>query len=164
MEPHWWFAQPLRTSLPVMLFSIDKKAPLLDNYQTDRDLDLFSERLITILRAAGVRFETFPANLIDYKTNDIIPVLYEVFHLLESYACADLQHSTDGLLTLSEDCLHRGRPFFRLVEAPQIVLIHRDLQATLEAAHVTGCQYTSLSEYQNITLYPQLSAQKLSKN
>ena len=157
MKPHWWLAQPIQTMLSPMIFAVDKKAPLLDNYQTDRDLDLYSEKLISIFNAAGVRFETFPTTLVDYRSNDVLSVKYEVFHLLERYRCADIQRSQDGPLALTEDCLHQDRPLFRLAEAPQIVLIRQDLQSALEAAQVTGCWYVPLSEYQKVALYPDLA-------
>jgi hypothetical protein len=159
LQPHWWLCQPLNVSIPDITFAISKNAPLLDNYKTGWDIELYSERMINIIESFGVSFEIFPANIVDYKTGEKINATYKIFHLLEIYKCADLKRSKDGHIILSEECINRGRYLFRLGEAPQLVLIHKDLQDALESNQITGCEYNPLSEYQNTTLLPDFLSQ-----
>lgn len=67
---------------------------MLDNYFTGTRFDLYSKRLISILRAAGVQFETVPATLVDRKTREPLPVAYEVFHLLEVHPALEVYRAT----------------------------------------------------------------------
>ena len=83
--PHGWEGVPLTTPPPHLTFAVSAKAPMLDNYFTGTEFDLYSERLIRLLRAAGVQGETFPATLVDRKTKKPLPAACKVFHLLEVY-------------------------------------------------------------------------------
>jgi hypothetical protein len=154
-EPHWWLAQPRRTPFPLTTFAINPHVPLLDNYHTDHaELDLYSEKLIGLLRTASVHFELFPATLVNANTAVPLPAAYHVFHLLEIYPGADMERSAAGPLTLTEACLRAGKPLFRLAECPPIVLIHRDLRAAFGAAGITGCTYQSLHTLQQLFQHP----------
>ena len=150
----WWEARPLQSPLPPLTFAVNKRAPFLDNYRTDWSFDLYSAKLIELLRNAGILFEIFPATLIDYKTNEPLSQQYAVFHLLETHPCIDIEQSGHGTLTLSDDCLQHGRPLFRPAEAIQLVLIHQSLQTQLDAAQITGCAYELLSRYGNTPVFP----------
>jgi hypothetical protein len=110
--------------------------------------------MIGIIEGFGVSFEEFKAHIVDYKTGEEIDRRYKVFHLLEIMRSADLNRSGDGCIVLSDECMKRGKYLFRLGEAPQLVLIHKDLQAALGAAHITGCEYVPLGDYRNTTLSP----------
>src|SRR6266566_168609 len=70
---HWWQARPLQHQLPPLTFAVNKRAPLLDNYLTNCIFDLYSAKLIRVLDNLGIQFETFPATLIDYKTEESLP-------------------------------------------------------------------------------------------
>jgi hypothetical protein len=151
---NWWEARPLQSPLPMLTFAVNKHAPFLDNYRTDWSFDLYSTRLIELLRNAGIQFETFPATLLDYKTDEPLPQRYAVFHLLEIHPCIDLEQSGHGTLILCESCLQHKRPLFRPAEAIQLVLMHQSLHIQLNAAQITGCAYEPLSRYGDTPVFP----------
>jgi hypothetical protein len=154
-EVHWGLAQPRQLPLPPTTFALNPHVPLLDNYHTDVwMLDLYSEKLIGLLATAGVHFELFPATLVNAENAARISAAYHVFHLLEIYPGADMERSAAGPLTLTEACLRAGKPLFRLTELPSVVLIHRDLQAALRDAGITGCVYQSLDTLQYVFHHP----------
>jgi hypothetical protein len=137
-----------------MIFTVNRNWPLPDNFFTGNLLNLYSTRLIEILADQGVKFETFPATLIDRKTEVALPISYEVFHLLERHPCIDKERSpTSGPLAvaeqvvLTEECMERQKLFFRAEEASELVFIHQRLKTILEDAGITGCRYITLDEY-----------------
>src|SRR5688572_3410536 len=71
-KPHWWDAEPWVPPPPPLTFAINFKAQLLDNYFTGTLFDLYSGRLIKLLRDAEVQFELFPATIIDQKSHEVL--------------------------------------------------------------------------------------------
>jgi hypothetical protein len=152
-EPHWWNAQPLVRPLPRFTFAINPRAPKLDNYWTGTEFDLYSRRLISILHQAGVKFETFPVTMIDHQTQEVLPVRYQIFHLLEQYAGVDIEQSDiDGpsirKLVLNKRCLEEKPLLFRDEKQTDLVFIHQDLKVVLEKARITGCQFIPVEKFQ----------------
>lgn len=164
-EPDWWDAKPIRTKLPKFhfLFSSDKLFP--DAYWTGAEFELYSSRLIKILREAGVKFETFSAEIRVKKKIDL-PKQYKVFHLLELYPAIDQKLSHENLsstnigtsiqemmfieirkLVLTKSCLRAKRPMFRIKELPNLVLIHETLRAKLDAEGFTGYKCVAVEDY-----------------
>jgi len=160
IKPHWWLAQPLTSPPPKLEFLMDSKAPKLDNQFTGTDLDLYSSRFIEIIRAAGVNFETFPIILRDRDTREVLPLNYELFHLLEKYPALDWERSeleSEGLsirkvkkLVLVDNFLESRKPLVRLSEMKQVVLMHENLKNTLDRAGITGCLYVAVDKYQSL--------------
>jgi len=114
---------------------------------------VYSEKLINILATTGVRFETFPVTIVDYRTRSILPVNYMAFHLLEEYSPIDTEKvKGEGWpirnrpFILDDEIIQNPRPFFRLYERQSLILIHKDLRNTLEAASITGCRYIPIQE------------------
>jgi hypothetical protein len=150
-QDRWWENLPL-DPIPIFTFALNGKAPLLDNYFTGTSTSLYSTRLIDCLRKAGVRFESFPATVLDRTTNQLLPVQYEVFHLLEIHPGLDRERSDyDDMeirkLALTEECIQAGHALFRLDELRDIVLIREDVKAALDEAGITGCQYAPLDHF-----------------
>lgn len=129
---HWWEAKPWIPPPTPLVFALDPKAPHLDNYFTGTLFDLYSARLISLLREAEVRFETFPAQILDSNTGGTVPLEYEVFHLLE-------KRSYKSVGTLQDS---PRRLLFRDAERFELVFIHEDLKATLDKAGISGCLYS----------------------
>lgn len=152
--PHWWDGVPLTVPPPHLAFAVSAKGPMLDNYFTGTEFDLYSERLITLLRDAGVQFETFPATLVDRKTKTPLPVTYEVFHLLEVHPALDVYDSDDPSVLEAELNRERiaqhNRPFFRAQECKGIVLIKDTLRQHLDEVGIRGNQYMTMEEYRRI--------------
>lgn len=152
-QPHWWDCEPLTIPLPRLSFIINAKAPLLDNYFTGTEFDLYSARLVTFLREANVHFETFPAKVAERKTKQVLSsISYEVFHLLETHpgldeTRSDMDDEEIRKLVLTDVCIQSRKPFFRLKENVGIVLIHQTLKSILDAAEITGCKYTPVDEF-----------------
>lgn len=154
-KPHWWKAQPLESPLPLFTFMINEKAPKPDNYNTSTLFDLYSPRLISIFREAGIQFETFPAQIIDRKTKKPLDVTYEIFHLLEMAEGIDLEKSDYDVdspydtrhLVMADERLYAGKLLFRDREFMDLVLMRADLKHELDQANITGCRYTLVEEY-----------------
>lgn len=152
-HPHWWDGVPLTTPPPPLIFAVSAKGPMLDNYFTGNRFDLYSERLITLLREAGVQFETFPATLVDRKTKEPLPVVYAVFHLLEIHPGLNVHHATQGPPIVdraelnAEKYKHHMRPFFRAQESPDLVLVHETLKLHFDTVGITGCNYIPVEEF-----------------
>lgn len=156
-----WFSElpiPIPPAAP-LTFAVNAMAPLLDNYFAGGgSFDLFSTRLVSLLREVGVRFETFPATLVDRDTGLILTAEYELFHLLEEYAVVDelveewnAKHRSDLVTSTISGSTAAGnpsakvdavqvahRPMFRL-EDQALVVIHQNLKTILEEAGITGC-------------------------
>ncbi len=154
----WWTNKPF-TQIPDFAFSIDLDAPLLDNYFTGIGVDLYSSRLIEILRQAKVLFESFPAMITNLYTNASASVSYQTFHLLEIQGGVHMEKSeidkeSGGIrhLVLTQDCLNRSTPLFRLEEYPNLVLLHTSLKDILDKQGITGCLYIPTDDFQNVEL------------
>lgn len=154
-KPDWWQAQPLEQPLPFFTFMINEKAPKPDNYFTGTVFDLYTPRLIEVFREAGIRFETFPAEIIDRKTKKQVEVEYNIFHLLEIAEGIDVEKSdydNDSPydirhLVMKDESLHQGKLMFRDQKFQQLVLMHEQLKARLDQAGITGCSYTTVDEF-----------------
>jgi len=153
-QPHLWDSLPLTTQLPLITFTTRQNALMLDNYFTGTIFDLYSTDLINLLSQAGIRFEQFPALVIDRTTRKPSQKEYKIFHLLEKYSGLDkdlteIHDDTKEIikLVLTDQCLQSGKPLFRLAESRNIVLIHLELKQSLELHNISGCRYIPLSEY-----------------
>jgi hypothetical protein len=136
--PHWWFAQPIHPPLPQLYFEVDASGPFPDNYWTGGIIEIYSNRLVTILQAANVRFESFPVILVDKNTREPVNDEYQAFHLLDMQPLSKIR---------AKD--HQGRVvsiavpslMFRLEKYIDRVVIHEDLQKVLENKHITGFEF-----------------------
>lgn len=158
-EPHWWNAQPLLRPLPHFTFSIDTRAPFLDNYWTGTEFDLYSNKLISFLYAVGAKFETFPVTIVDRHDKSAIPVEYKIFHLLETYPgidieCSDIDDQEIRKLVITSQCLQEKGLIFRDRNLCFLVLVHKKLKDDLHKANITGCNYTPIEEFQVIQPKP----------
>jgi hypothetical protein len=154
-KPHWWKAQPLESPLPLFTFMINEKAPKPDNYNTSTLFDLYSSRLISIFREAGIQFETFPVQIIDRKTKKPLDVTYEIFHLLEMAEGIDLEKSDYDVdspydirhLVMADERLYTDKLLFRDQKFSNLALMREDLKHELDQVNITGCLYTPVEEY-----------------
>lgn len=154
-EPHWWLAQPFSDPVPPLTFLVSSKSPKPDNLFTGTlSIELYTSRLVKLLEEAGVKYETFPAKIIDRKTKSELPIHYKAFHLLEIYPALDeeksvinYQNYTIEKLVLKDKITLISRPLFRIKEHCGIVLIHKKLKETLEKAQITGCVFTPVESF-----------------
>ena len=151
-QPHWWAVKPINPKLSTNVFAINSKAPIVDVYFTGSIFHPYSKKVLNLLRSVGIQFETFPAIMIDRKTQQPLPLEYEVFHLLEMYPAFDMTLTEEGTgyirnLTLTEECLNSKKLMFRVEEAADLVLMHQDLKDLLDANNITGCLYTPVDQF-----------------
>ena len=71
-KPEWWGNIPIPDPRPSFVFRIDSCAPFLDNYATGTKFNIYSEKLISLLKNMGVNFETFPASFFDKRSGEIV--------------------------------------------------------------------------------------------
>jgi len=153
-KPHWWAARPLTSALPLVTFTTPHGAPMLDNYFTGTIFDLYSTDLISLLHEAKVRFETFPTAVIDRVTREALDKKYQIFHLLEicpglDMNLSDIDDSKAEInsLVLTAECLQLNKPFFRLAEAEDLVLISDELMQVFESHNMSGLRYVPINEF-----------------
>jgi hypothetical protein len=130
---HWWFDGPTPVRPSTLTFDVNTEAPLLDNYFTGTILDLYSSKLTELLAEAGVRFETFPAVVVDGRNGRVLDVEYQVFHLLEWYPAVSNKENKVPLM-------------FRVRGLENRVVMHEQIQTTLDQAGITGCYYLHLGD------------------
>jgi hypothetical protein len=165
----WWYGQPLPKPIAEFKFTIDEHAPKLDNYWTGNLFTLYSGKLISILREAGVRHETFPATILGTRTGQIIPG-YALFRLLEMEDALDPERSEYGVvqygrlkfdrlnkLVLKESFLGMKKLMCRIRGQENLILIHQDLKQILETAEITGCDFIPLDASRLNFNFPKLS-------
>lgn len=137
IQENFWKGDTL-VNIPKMTFSINEKAPLLDNYFTGRLFWLFSARLVSIFKDFGVAFELFPTIIIDRKTKNELPVEYMLFHLMQFGSGLD-----DYLFN---DKVNQGLPMFRIQESPDLVVINENLKNAISQTGITGCNIAPLNQ------------------
>jgi hypothetical protein len=160
-EPHWWLAQPLTKKPDRFKFFIPKNGQRLDNYCSGSEIDMYSQKIIDIISDHGVCFESFPADVFDAKSGELLSSDgYRAFHLLEIRPSVDLGKSTitridrGELPTLSvvkpvvlyQEILDCPKPLFRMEDFFNHVLIHQSLRDSFDKAGITGCKYTPIDE------------------
>jgi hypothetical protein len=149
----WWYGQPLEHS-DEFVFSIDEGAPELDNYLTDDIVDLYSEKLISILEASGSSFDVFPASIFSKRERKILNKPYKVFRLREISDCLDMSKSEFELFLIGEhhkeilrkpvftqEFLQSGKLLTRIRGFEKYVVIHADLKKIIETNGITGCDF-----------------------
>jgi hypothetical protein len=152
---HWWSCNPI--SVPILFtdFYVNTKAPLLDNYFTSHSLNLYSQQLVSLIEETGIKFEIFPARLVDKKTKNVASDQYQLFHLLYErngldLALCKIEGTKIQQLTINKTVEEEQIPIFRLTELGHLVLISQKFKETLERQKISGCRYTPISEYQLI--------------
>ncbi len=153
LTPAFWSDQPIQEPLPLFMFHASRHAPKPDNFWTGGGFDLYAPKLLDLLTRAGVPYETFPAQVRDRKTGDLLRDDYRVFHLLARYPALDVAASwrESGAiyrLRLRPDVVVPV-PMFRLDEQASLVLVHEEVKQLLEAHGVTGCRYIPIEAYQS---------------
>jgi hypothetical protein len=157
-KPHWWDAEPLSIPISPITFAVHKKSLMPDNLNTANSVfDLYSPQLINLLSDLQIKFETFPATLIDAQTQEVLPFSYKIFHLLEIYSALDESQSirdknigTIEKLVLNEEIANSRKLMFRVKESRNLVLVHEELKERLINNKITGCLYTPVERFQII--------------
>ncbi len=152
LQRQMWNCAPLE-HVPPLAFTIDRRWPRPDNYFTGNLFQVYSERLIRLLRDSGVHFESWPVPLVDRKTNTELPDRYELFHLLECHRGLSPKSEFDAerrqiyKLVLTQKCLQASPLLFRLQERRNIVLMREDMRMLLKQEGITGFRYVALENY-----------------
>ncbi len=126
-----WIKEAPIESVPELTLLINTQAPILDNYQTGSNLNLYSAKLRRLIAPKRVQFETFPVKLVDQKTKQPLELDYQWFHLQETRSALE-----DTSFSI---------PLFRVRENGMFVIIHKEFKAELDEAGITGCEYTLLT-------------------
>ena len=154
------FPSPLQDEpygVPLALtLCINPKHKHPDNYLVDRAFQLFSERLIELMRQYEVKFESFPATLVDAAGNPQDRLRYHVFHSLEGEQDA-MDHERSGWRGAWELGVPRlvldyskfeHRPLFTcaLIHTP---LMRDDLKQAIRCAGLTGFEFLAPYKFQS---------------
>jgi hypothetical protein len=148
-----WETKRLDFAFPLLKFSIHHNAKLLDNFVNGTSFNLYSDKLISILRELKIDFDAFPVELVDRKTNKVILEEYFIFHLLESFEVFDKNLSditpTRRIkrLVVSREFEESGKLMVRDKDFRQHIVVHQHFKDTLDNSGVTGCDYISVEEF-----------------
>ena len=140
---------------PLLEFEINPKGPRPDVYFASAGIDVFSRRLVELLSAAGIRFETFEIDLVDRRGGSTGESTHVAFHLLECDEAIDMESTTfsgwrnTGIdkLVLRNDFLDSGKLLTRDRNQTNLVVAHETLKEKLHRAGITGLTFKPVSEY-----------------
>jgi len=164
-KPDWWGNEPIPEPKPEFHFSINPKAPMLDNYSTGTIYYIFSKKLIDVLSEMGVNFEIFPTLLFQKGKKKELNIDYKVVRLLEMSDALDSDLSdyvyTSYLgkeypqldkIVLKTSFIKENIPMTRLQSDLDLVIINDDLKKELERKQISGCRYQKVDDYRYPTL------------
>ena len=140
---------------PRLEFEINPKRTRPDAYTATAAIDVFSRRLVELLGAAGIRFETFEIALVDRRGVSMGESTHVAFHLLECDEAIDVDSTTfsgwrnTGIdkLVLRNDFLESGKLLTRDRKQTNLVIAHEKLKEKLHQAGITGLTFKPVSEY-----------------
>ncbi|NTX02355.1 imm11 family protein [Myxococcus sp. CA040A] len=119
---------------------------LLDSYH--ESIPVWSDRLIEVLRAAGVdNLDVYDAVIHDPRTG-LTTSAFKAVNVLGSVDCADMEQSEydpraergarEFIKLVIDPTKTMGLKMFRLHERPTLLLIHEDVKQGIEAARLKG--------------------------
>lgn len=154
LQEFFWKPEPIRPDFPEFTFKASPFAPKPDCFKTGTLISLYSHRLVAIIQNAGVLCETFPALLVDRKTNEPLEKQsHKVFHLMDVRLAfddkrSDLDYETLAIhsIVLSDECLQEEPKLFREKRWPY-VLIHSSLKRRFEEKEITGFHFTPIEDF-----------------
>lgn len=130
-----------------LVFRVDSRHPHPDNYFTGAGFQLYSDRLVDVMRSFGVQAEYFGVRMVDKSRQDLA-LKYKVFHLLQGVLPAmDEIHSQwtgnyqVGIPRLVLDMARFDhRPLF-ICNHVYILLMRDDLKVSLQSAGISGFRF-----------------------
>lgn len=152
----WRSNNQINQPFPKIKLVVDEHDVMLDNYNTGTKFELFSEKLIILLKSKNVKFESFPVELIGKESSTTLNEKYSLFRLLELYPAFDMPNTIIGewglkKATLSNEFIESGILMARVTQHRSTTLIHKSLRTFLEANNITGCRYEPLDKTGNYT-------------
>lgn len=137
-----------------LTYQINPKHSQPDNYFQSAGFMLFSERLVALMQAFGVKFESFPVTMLDKQGNLQPDLKYFVFHSLEGVLDAlneEASHWTGdydtGVPRLVLDYTKfKQRPMFKCNHL-YIPLLRDDLKHAIQEQGITGFDFLALDKY-----------------
>lgn len=146
--------EPYGVSLK-LVYQVNPKHTAFDNYVETHGFNLYSEKLIGLLKEFKVKFESFPIKMIDKEGEELKELKYHVFHRLEerigamdkqkSYWSGKDDRGVNGLI-LKKD--FEKRPTF-ILEGLHIPLMRDDLKQEIKKRNITGFGFLHPSKYKS---------------
>ncbi len=140
--------------MPIFTFTANLPKSDLDFLWTGTYFQLMSKRLIDILALFQVKHCIYALKMINLSNGDSLNNVYSIFHLLEVQDYIDWQKSDipkDSIkfnrIVLTEDCLKREEPMFRLKGVGDIVLVHKNLKSAILKEKISGCEFLALEDF-----------------
>jgi hypothetical protein len=138
-----------------LIYRIRPRHPRPDNHLESFGFDLFSERLVALMAAFGVRHEAFPATLVDPE-GVALPEPYFVFHALEPVIDA-MDHAASGWtgdrragvarVVLAEGTFE-PRPLF-VLDHLYLNMMRDDLKQEIRRQGITGFRFLDPTRYRS---------------
>ena len=138
-----------------LVYQVNPKHIAFDNYVETHGFNLYSEKLIKLMKEFEVKFESFPVEMVDKEGKKLTGLEYHVFHPLLDYVDAmDKEKShwsgkddrgVNGLILKEK---FKEQPIF-LLEDICIPLMRDDLKQEIEKKDITGFGFLRPSRYKS---------------
>ena len=137
-----------------LTFRINQKHPHPDNYIDDAGFQIYSERLVRIIRTFKVNAEYFPIGFVDESNKKVSNLRYFVFHILEGVLPAMDEKRSGwtgnreiGIKNLVLDySVFEQRPMF-ICNNIYVPLMRNDLKTAIEEIGITGFIFSDPEKY-----------------
>lgn len=139
-----------------LTYQVNPKHPHPDHYFETHSFDLYSKRLINLMRNFDVKFESFPVTMVDKNGEELNNLHYYVFHSLEGYidamdeVASEWQGDTKiGIPRLVLDYTKFAhRPLF-VCDKIYWPLMRDDLKQEIRRQNITGFEFLALEKFRS---------------
>lgn len=125
-----------------------------DNYVGTHSFTLYSQRLIKLLEKYGVKFEKFPAEMVDKDNKELKNLKYFVFHFLEGVqdgidqkASEYNENTQPRIKELVLDFKKFEHRSIILLDKVYIPIMREDLKEEIVKDKITGFEFLSVDKY-----------------
>jgi hypothetical protein len=159
-KPYWWGGERVNDPNLEFKFLIEPQSSYPDSLWTATIYDLFSSRLISILKKHKVNHEIFKTTIMNKNNNNKLDLSHQVFRILEIHPALDKNKSVFEekkikhlefielkKLVLREDFLKSKIPIARVRGHQSIVLVSDDLKQEFASKNITGFYYYHVDQY-----------------
>jgi hypothetical protein len=140
-----WNGKSPPPHLPSLTFSVPEKAVMLDNFVTGTSVELYSDKLVSILQQYDLHFDIKEAEILVRETMERSTHQYYVFRLLDTFNALDKEKSNMSpkkrRYVASKELLDSKKLMVRDSWFLSKVVVHAQLKEHLERENISGCEY-----------------------
>lgn len=149
-SPHWFSDTPVSLTPAHPTYQLNTQCIGVDLIPTGDTMNLHSEMFVEVLARFDVRFETFPATVLDRK-GAAASKRYALFHLMEiQRPVARRVPNANGvmqLLPMSQRFAPDAPPVFHPSTHASLTFVTESVKEAIETAGLTGCTFEVVDEH-----------------